>query len=561
MPEHNHSPRAVAKAVAVALAFLATLALYAHIQVTGFNAGTNEKDCEGYVILGKRLAAGEPVGRVETVPFKHINHVWVENGRGELLPKYAPGYPFLLGSAFRLSGGNDDAMFMVNPILGFLTLVGAWFLFRLKLGRFTSLVGSFLLCLHPLFEAYSGYPLAHAMECAGLVWGFALLGRWAKRPGFATAAGAGLAMGFAVGARHTAVLYALPMLTVVAWTIARIPEKRRAVFSALAMLAVFSVIPALVALYHWRWFGSPFHSGYFLTGEQQALKGAYAAENIATVVNGLNHDCGLMLLALAAAGIIAAGDRLSRLVAAEWLLVAVAPYLFYYWAPPNTAFTRFFYPVTPLLVMAALAALEKLLRGSGHRRLLTCAFAAVVIASWWPDFAKPFWGQPMSAAGRPHATVGKAIAPHLRDDAVIFLGWPLDTGIGAFRHYETYRIFAFDPGILDQEMKPWVEPWLRTGHDRWNRWPIMTQESRREKLAPLYAELGPAGLRRKQAELTAEYLANSNQVAYLMSYAPDPAPRAGLPNDITFTLEPVTNFDIPGYGQWGLYEARLKTGE
>jgi hypothetical protein len=544
------------------------MAVYLFLQARCFQCGTNEKDCEGYFILGKRLAAGEPAGRPATTPFQQINHVWVENDRGELLPKYAPGYPLLVGAAYRFSGGSDAAAFAVNPVLGLVALAGAWVLFRLFLGLLPSVLGVWLLMLHPMFQSYSSYPLAHAMELACLVWGFAFLGRWARRPGFAAALGAGFAFGCAAGARHTAILYALPVATVATATAVREIRNRRAggasrpaaVWgSLLALGAAYAVVPALVALYHWRWFGSPFHSGYYLTGEQQALKWAYVWENIETVIVGLNHDCGLALFALALAGMVLAGPRLFRIVCIEWLLVACVPYLFYYWAPRSIAFFRFYYPVVPMLIGSALMALEEMLRGRRHRRALLCAYAAVVVLSWCPKVLEPFLGWTMSAAGRSQAAVGAAVRPHLREDAVLFLEYPLDTGIGAFQRYDTYRIQAFDRWILREEMKPWKEPWERTERERWNRWPIMSQDSRRLKLESLFEELGPEGLVRRHVAFANERLAASNQVAYLLRTDDNPYGHARLPQPCGFTLEPLARFDVPGHGSWTLYEADATT--
>ncbi len=554
------------KTILSLVALFAALALYLFLQSKCFVPGTNEKDCEGYIILGKRLAAGEMAGRPPRTPFEQINHVWVENDRGELIPKYAPGYPFLIGMAYRITGGSDMAVFAVNPILGFLTLVGAWFLFRLRLGRFASAAGVWLLMLHPFFQSYSGYPLAHAMEGCALVCGFAMLGHWAKNKGYASAIGAGIALGCAVAARHTAILYALPLGTAIVWTVVAAlrasggftAEKRRAVFSAVALGLAYAVIPILIALYHWRWFGSPFHSGYFLTGEQQALKTAYALENIATVIHGLNEDCGIMLFALAIAGVLACGNRLVRVVGAECMIVATAPYMFYYWAPWSNAFTRFFYPLTPLFIFFALLAMQSLVSSRKHPRTLLACFAAIAVLSWLPKVAEPFWGQSMSHSGYMQSETGKAIRPHLREDAVLFMEQPLDLGVGAFRRYEPYRLFAFNPGILDQEMPYWKEPWEREGYERWNRWPIKVQESRRRKLQPLYDELGWEGLRQRHASLANEFIGEGRQVAYLLRTDGNPLGRANLPPDCGFTLEALAAFDVPGLGNWTIYEAQKK---
>src|SRR5581483_4963588 len=84
-----------------ALALLPIIALYAALQYSIFLPAYGEGDCDGYVTLAKRMANGGPLGVVDTNPFMHQTHVWVENARGEVLPKFAPGYAGLLAVVWK----------------------------------------------------------------------------------------------------------------------------------------------------------------------------------------------------------------------------------------------------------------------------------------------------------------------------------------------------------------------------------------------------------------------------------------------------------------------------
>ncbi len=535
---------------------LVALAFYAWTQARCFVPATHEVDCEGYFVLGKRLAHGEPAGRIEPDPFIYQSHVWVRNGRGELLPKYDPGYPLLLGLAYRVDG--DRGAFLVSPVMGGLVLLGAFLLYRLWMPRLAATLGTMLLALHPMIQAYSGYPLTHITETACAVWGFYFLWRWMQRQGLASALAAGLVLGFATTIRHAAVLFGLAVAAALAGTLWRVrPRRGRPLVTAIALALAYALFPLALALYHWRWFGSPLTSGYALSGEQQALSWRYALGNFTTLLNGLNGDCAPLLLPLALVGLARVGSRLERLVRTLWLVPLCLLYLFYYWAPPGWIYSRFLLSTVPLLVGLALPTVQRIPGSPTGRTLGLCTYATLVGAYFLFSLGRTLAGHGMNDQARPRAAVAAAIAPHLREDAALFVWPPIDTGIGAHRRYRPYRLVSFQPGFVESEMPPWNEPDLRQDARRSfrERWAIKVQPERRAELVALYETLGATGLASQRTERVTALLQASNQVAFLLRPTRHPHQQAGISTHVT--LRPRVTFDAAWQGTWTLFEAFL----
>lgn len=535
---------------------LAVLVFYAWTQARCFVPATHEVDCEGYFVLGKRLAHGEPAGQIEDDPFLYQNHVWVRNAHGELLPKYDPGYPLLLGLAYRVAG--DRGAFLVSPVMGGLTLLGAFLLYRLWMPRLAATLATVILALHPMIHAYGGYPLTHITETACAVWGFYFLWRWMQRQGFYSALAAGLILGFAATIRHAAVLFGLAVAAALAGMLWRArPHRSRPFGTAAALALAYALFPLALALYHWRWFGHPLASGYALSGEQQALSWRYAINNLVTLINSLNGDCAPLMLPLALVGLAVTGSRLDRLVRALWLVPLCLLYLFYYWAPPGWIYSRFMLATVPLLVGLALAAVARMLTSSTGRTLGLCVYSLLVGTYFLFNLGQVLAGRGMNSQSKPRAAVAAAIAPHLREDAALFVWPPIDTGIGAHRRYRPYRLVAFRPDFIESEMPPWNEPDPRQDARRSfrERWAIKVQPERRAELVALYEALGADGLASQRTERVTALLQASNQVAFLLRPTRHPHQQAGVATNVA--LLPRVTFDAAWQGSWTLFEAHL----
>jgi len=281
--------RAVAAEGLAALVVLAAFALYGWAQFRNFTPATVEPDCEAYFILGKRLARFEAPGRSGEEPLLHPDHAWVRNPRGELLPKYAPGYPLLVGLAWRI--GGDRTAFLASPLLGGLTLLAVFLLFREWMPAFPATLAGLQFALHPMFVEYAAYPLAHAAEMAFAAGGFHALWRWKRREGIAAGIAAGLCLGLAATARPAALLFGLPLAAAIADTLARAPAPRRRALARCAAPAAAWALPVLLlALYQWRWFGSPLATGYALSGEQAGFGWTHATRNGPVLLAALAND-------------------------------------------------------------------------------------------------------------------------------------------------------------------------------------------------------------------------------------------------------------------------------
>ena len=81
------------------------------------------------------------------------------------MPKYSPGYPFLMAVAYWF--GGDEAMFLVSPIAGTLTLIGCFLLFQLWMPPFMAALSVWVLAINPMWLAYPGYLLTHGVKLHG----------------------------------------------------------------------------------------------------------------------------------------------------------------------------------------------------------------------------------------------------------------------------------------------------------------------------------------------------------------------------------------------------------
>ena len=299
-------------------------------------------DPDGYLMLAKHIANGGPLAVKENDPFMYQSHVWVENSDGEVAPKFAPGYPVLLAIAYLL--GGDDAMFLVSPVMGLLMLVGAYFLFRLWMSRLAALAAVFCLATNAMVLVYSGYLLTHASNACFAVWGMFFLWRWVRGSGRIPAAVAGLLLGTAVTMRHTSILLGIVVFAaiVVRWRRARPGQgySRPLVAEAMLLLGAYGFVLLLLGLYDWFIFGSPFTSGYALSGEQYALSLRNIPNHLRTLLKGLNFEGLFLSFPIGLVGLLLAGPTGESLMRVLWFAPLCLFYAAYYWAPGGAAYYR-----------------------------------------------------------------------------------------------------------------------------------------------------------------------------------------------------------------------------
>lgn len=411
------------------LALIVALLFYGTLQVRNFVPASAEPDTDGYIILAKRIATGAPLAQRDADIFEHANHVWVENARGEVIPKYAPGYPALLAVAYRL--GGDTAMYWVAPVLGGLALIGAWLWFRCWLSELACSFAILTLAGNRMFLDYASYPLSHVAELCFAVWGLYFLGR----PRTTDALAAGLLLGFACTVRHTAVLLLLPVLvTRPSWK----------------TLATFAVGPAILAAYNWSIFGAPWRTGYALSDEQGAFGIGSFWSNTRMLATGLNGEYLVFLFPLALLGMTLFGKPRERWLRLSCFVPVVVLHALYYWSQPTLAYYRFLYATLPVLIGCVFLCLDRL----PHRSVVMAVACVAAVAHDWTGYR----GVLLNSNGRRLVSASEIAAEILPDRATIFAAPPLDTSVGTRKDFRQYSLAAFDrpprQAALDPRMQP-----------------------------------------------------------------------------------------------------------
>jgi 4-amino-4-deoxy-L-arabinose transferase-like glycosyltransferase len=545
---------------------LIILAGYVFLQRAMFTPAYNEPDCDGYIVLAKRMARGGPIGVVDSDPFLHQTHVWVENDRGEVLPKFAPGYPALMAIAYKISGGNDEAMFLISPIAGGLALIGAYLLFRLWVPDVAAILATIALAINTSFEFYASYMLTHVAEVCFVTWGVYLLLRWMRRDARSSrgdvciAIAAGLTLGYACSIRHTSALLALAVIAAIIVRVAREVKTRSfRVAPLIALVIAYAIVPTLMMLYDWRFFGSPFRTGYDLSNEQFTFTWGNFTEHAAMLARGLNYELLFLLFPLGLIGMLFFGAWGERVVKLLWFVPLFVAYAAYYWAVGNMAYYRFLFPVVPLFVGCAFLLMDRIAVSRGKRWAIMLAVLGVLLWNGWPQYvrwlgletqdpARP-WRVPQTIAGNnPHTTPridaarGLSDAVH-DDDAVIFAADQAVDGIGVRRNFRTYPLRAFIPERGAD---------FQHDYDERNPEPRM-QVTRRKRLIEYYKSETREDLHASQMQLIEQNLKAGREVVFFVPIGQLPPMPANLQGVL------VKQFQTRGWGPWGVYDVKSKT--
>jgi hypothetical protein len=470
---------AITRRVLPWLAVAALVGFHAWLHTVNFTPAYMEVDPDGYLTLAKRMAMGGPIAVKDNDPFIHQTHVWVENPRGEVAPKFNVGYPLLLAAAWRL--GGDTAMFWVSPVMGGLALIGAFLLFRQWMSTSLSLIALALLTVNGTYQFYSGYLLTHTADLCMTVWGMYFLFEFIRRPGAGQAIGTGFCLGFAGAIRHTSLLLAIPVLiTAMAKWISpgagmqdpfavspsqdsppTAPETptRRSLYRPLAVLLVaYAVFPLLLAIYHWHVFGSPMTTGYALSGEQGAFAWGFFKRDFEFLNHGLMRDGFYLLYPIGLVGMLLIGPWLQRGIACSWFVPLYLVYGSYYWKNGSLAYFRFFINVLPLLLGMTFALIDRA-RAPRSARLAAALVLAAFIFIGNLHFLQNACRGKMNAGWREMAEAARSIRmqPDLPKDAVIFTREPFHAYIGTLADYHLYDLRAFTDIRADFQDPPPVD--------------------------------------------------------------------------------------------------------
>ncbi len=300
---------------------VAAVLIYALIQLQHFTPAYQEVDPDGYLFLAKRIARLQSPAVQDDDPFMYQTHQWVETPSGKVISKFSPGYPLLMAIAYRI--GGDEAMFVVSPLMGGLTLIGAYLLFQLWMSPLVAALGIWALAVNPMFDIYSGYLLTHASNVCAVTWGMYFLWKWVRGDTGKSGVWAGLLLGLAVTIRHTSALMSIVVL------IAAIKRWRQTPLgmqnlsfrkSVGVLLGCYAIFPVFLAIYNWTIFGNPLITGYSLTQEQDAFSFEHLRHNLVTMVSGLNTTALLLIFPIGLAGMLTTGDVWERLMRLFWFL-------------------------------------------------------------------------------------------------------------------------------------------------------------------------------------------------------------------------------------------------
>jgi len=183
------------------LAMLTAIALSAGTWLRFLLTTIGGADSYGYVSAAEMLRSGQlsiPAPLAESLPVSHPQAVaaplgWAPAPDGSgLVPAYPLGLPLLM-ALFGMVGG-PDAVFLVAPVFGALTLLLVYRFARVWFDADTALVATALVACHPVFVTYAKQPMSDVVASAWLMAGMVL----ALGSNRASALGAGLAAGFAV---------------------------------------------------------------------------------------------------------------------------------------------------------------------------------------------------------------------------------------------------------------------------------------------------------------------------------------------------------------------------
>ncbi len=326
-------------------------------------------DQNGYLVGGKRLAeygsmAFSPKDSVtgKADPFQVVGRMWIGADLGtpdeRYYPKYPIGLPLLMAAVWRLFGAG--AVFWISPVSAALALLGTFLFVRKLAGSVMAWLAEVAVAFSPAMLSLGPNPNSHAATLACVACGMFLLLRWHQSDGnrwFSGMAG-GFLLGASVTIRYTEGLLVLPLLVAVATTLRW--RSWRSWFDGGAVLAAWALPVGLLVCHNLAAFGHL--TGYDPCNESTGFAWDYFRDNWETMLRQLDSNGLFLLFPLGLAGLVALFPhrRDIALILAGWIVPCLLVYTFYYWAPDNMGYMRFFLTVLPALAAAAFWLLSRL---------------------------------------------------------------------------------------------------------------------------------------------------------------------------------------------------------
>jgi 4-amino-4-deoxy-L-arabinose transferase-like glycosyltransferase len=438
-----------------------------------YGAGVDEAS---YLLATKGIATrGDPAYR-NPDPVQFVPENMVEAQDGLFYPIYPIGYPMLAAIAYRV--GGPAAAFLVNPILVLVGLVGVYLLARLFVNEIFALAAAFFMGAHPAVLYYGEAAMSHAADFACSTWCLFFACWWYQRPRLGKAIAAGLLLGYAISIRYTEALLALPVgfLIVARITDARpessaavpAPQRRGFLFlqTGAGMLAFAAgILPLLI--FHMHAFGSPWTTGYSLTGHAGAFSvhsflnhAPYALATLCKFPFGLPV---LFPLGLIGIGWLVFSRGRAGLFLLLWCVPSLLLYMAYYWitqdnspqdnwiySRDNLLYVRFFLTLYPGFLIAALLLAERVL-GKGWPAKICIVGLAVVLGSI-NLLVMPDWDTYMGSASEDQAAV-ELVRKSLPPDSAVVADFPSFSLI-YYTDMTVFYVRYFSPAWVEDRLRP-----------------------------------------------------------------------------------------------------------
>ncbi|HHI80308.1 MAG TPA: hypothetical protein ENK02_10025 [Planctomycetes bacterium] len=415
-------------------------------------------DAGGYYPQAALMAeTGQDWFRPET-PLRYLGLHWLETPDGRFFSRYPPGVAVLLLIPYKLWG--PGAALRLTLLLGSLSLLLAFLLIQKRANSWLALGLVTAIAFHPDLNEQAINWGAHTHVGFFLLLGTLCLDSWSRNPKAWKVALAGLAFGAIPSFRYAEVVAGIGVAAFLLYIILK--QNKRYLDLVWGLLGAALPIGALM----WRnakAFGSPFLTGYALTGEQQFETGfrlEFLGEKWNTYFETLMGQGVGLAFGFAVFGLILMlrerKQRPMALLVAGICIPITLVYSAYYWGSGGRSLMsglRFLLPTIPLWLIPAGYCFKQTLSSKGAR----LGFAAILllqIGIWAPKTFKKMDQIHLKLQGV--QTAVEYLDQHVPQGAALITDRRLDSSL---QYYPKWTLL--DEGLVSS---------ISSRSSRWSRW-------------------------------------------------------------------------------------------
>ncbi len=367
-----------AKKIFVSLLVLLIVAGHFYFLMERCPPSVSSPDANGYFAQAQLIATHGRTALEPASPLSYIGLHWLETPDGQFFSRYPPGMGVLLAIPYVLFG-PDVALYM-TPLLGSLSLLFLFLLCRPRIGDFYALCATLLFAVHPVANQHAMNWGSHTAIIFLLTTGLYLIDSWSRNPTWIKVALAGLLLGTMPTVRYAEVVAGLGVAGFLLYHVIRSGHPK---YHLLVALGFASLPVAALMARNYSAFGSPFDTGYALTGEQQAGSGfslEFFEGKWRPYLQSLMSSGVGLFFALGLAGLVGMWGRKKSRDMALLLTFVILPitgvYCAYYWGGNQMdSGLRFLLPTLPLYLLPAFW----FLRNFERNRVVRVAAVALVL--------------------------------------------------------------------------------------------------------------------------------------------------------------------------------------